>query len=160
MPFKRVQDEETAGGPHALRAGRQLRLWLVQMVYVRLHIHTADLVDFILRTVHQARRGRLLSVWKKYILAKQLVNMSRQGVGWGLFRLLRVCVVCAALKPACCWITAATILTFDRSHWLTWLMMSHSDVNKLTRNGNESKRNSWVFITVKLLILCYAGLHF
>jgi len=26
MPFKRVQDEETAGGPHALRAGRQLRL--------------------------------------------------------------------------------------------------------------------------------------
>jgi len=46
------------------------------MVYVRLHMHTADLVDFILRTVHQARRGRLLSVWKKYIFAKQLVNMS------------------------------------------------------------------------------------
>lgn len=66
--FKRVQGEETAGGPHALRAGRQLRYdWFRWFPYGRLHMHTADLVDLILRTVDPAHRGRLLSVWKKYI---------------------------------------------------------------------------------------------
>lgn len=63
MPFKRVQGEETAGGPHALRA-----LWLVQMASIwQAACAYSWSGRFDLRTVDPARRGRLLSVWKKYI---------------------------------------------------------------------------------------------